>query len=161
MAGRVSPNFSVPETGRFGKIPPGIERSRPQDVKSRLNSKKPVLWRLCVIFEFGEVPPHPHPAYNGMIQRRVLFPFKSFLISFPLIPYRTKLRRTKFSSDKIFRRTKLTKFRVLEMEEEAVFWDFKLPILYCLRQLCETISSDKISSPSQNFVTFVRRDFVR
>ena len=77
------------------------------------------------------------------------------------IPYRTKCHRTKFLSDKIFCRIKLTKFRVLEMEEKAVFWDIKLAILYCLRQLCETISSDKISSPSQNFVTFLRRNFVR
>ena len=39
MTRRVSPNFSVPETGQIGKIPPGIERSRPQDVKSGLKYK--------------------------------------------------------------------------------------------------------------------------
>ena len=77
------------------------------------------------------------------------------------LPYRTKLRRTRISSDKIFCQTKFTKYRVLEMQEEPVFWAFKSPILFCLRQLCEIISWDKISSPSQNFVTFVRQNFVR
>ena len=36
MAGRVSPNFSGPETGQIQKTPPVIEISRLQDVKSGL-----------------------------------------------------------------------------------------------------------------------------
>ena len=40
MAGWVSQNFSVPETPQIRKIPPEIERSRPQDLKSAIKNYK-------------------------------------------------------------------------------------------------------------------------
>ena len=48
------------------------------------------------------------------------------------LPYRTKFRRTKFSSDKIFRRTKLSKFKVTNIGEGRLFpsiWVAKIVFL--------------------------------
>ena len=46
----MSPNFSVPETAQLGISPPGIERYRPQDLKSAIKTKQRLLFFIKITF---------------------------------------------------------------------------------------------------------------